>query len=552
MDKGLWFVTLPITAMAVWALAKGVPLLRTALHVDELAALPLATGGDVEIRQAGEVILSLRGSLGSRDFAKAFFDLRDSAGKPVPSSMIVARSLRTDLAGETTLAVRRFTIPAPGRYRLDARGIDPGLIAHNSRLILSIPAGSKAALYVIWVVLAALALLGSLVFSVLSFGQTAPAAVSVPAVGSASRTVIVDAVRRSLGIAGGASRLTVFHLRTAAGWAYFEGNEIVLVENRQWQETDLTVKALLQQAGGSWQVRALWSLPDNERLSLSTFERQVRELRNRAQIATEIFPASMMAADVKSPSGGPTNQVEIVQAPAKPMAAAGARVQDALIAAIKAADLAAAQAAVGRGADVRAAGPFQRTVLHEAAKTVNPQLIEWLLAQGADHHARDGDGRTPLHLANALSAAVLLRHGADVHLVDRQGNSALHLAAESDGQLCQQLVAAGVAVNGRNYAGLTALHFAVLRGKQPVAAALLKLGADVNAKTASEYLYKWSYIAWDVKGMEETVSAGATPVSLARQRHQKERWSAGRTYQELTEFLVGQGAVERKWWQLWD
>lgn len=229
--------------------------------------------------------------------------------------------------------------------------------------------------------------------------------------------------------------------------------------------------------------------------------------------------------------------------------AAEPSMQAALIEAIKADDLAAVQAAIGRGADLNSPGPFQRTPLHDAAKSAKVEMLEWMLAHGAKPDARDGDGRMPLHRANHVSAEVLLRHGADAHAIDRQGNTALHVAAERDGRMCRLLIKAGVPVNARNQSGLTPLHFAVLEGERKIVEALLELGADVNAKTGSDYSYKWSNIGWDVNGLEKTVATGTTPVSLARRLHKENRWTSGRVFSDLVEFLLSKGAIERKWWR---
>jgi hypothetical protein len=292
MDKTALFVTLPIMVLAALALAKGIPALRAALQTEELAVLPLASGGTVDCREPGDLVLSLRGALGSRDFAKASFALRDAAGTPAPSRLIAVRSARTGLNGETTRSVRRFTISAPGSYQLEVTGIDAGSGSAGSRLVLSRPGGTAMALPVLWVVSAAVVLLASLVFSaVVAFAQTAPAPITTPAAGSPARTAILDAIRGALAIpVTGESRFKVFHLRTAGAWAYFEGNEIIRVDGSEWQETDLTARVLLQQERGAWQVRALWSLPTNGLTSLQEFERRVTKLRERARIRGGIFP----------------------------------------------------------------------------------------------------------------------------------------------------------------------------------------------------------------------------------------------------------------------
>ena len=184
MNTTILSVTVPIMAIAALGLAVGVPSLRNALRTEELAILPLATGGTVDIREAGKLILSLRGSLGSRDFAKASFLLRDAAGNAAPSSLIALRSVRTRLNGETTLAAKRLTIAAPGRYLLEVAGVEPGSISSNSRIVLSRPGGATLAWRVAWVVVAALALLAGIAFSaVAAFAQSAPAEVFEPAAG---------------------------------------------------------------------------------------------------------------------------------------------------------------------------------------------------------------------------------------------------------------------------------------------------------------------------------------------------------------------------------
>lgn len=67
------------------------------------------------------------------------------------------------------------------------------------------------------------------------------------------------------------------------------------------------------------------------------------------------------------------------------------------------------------------------TPLHDAALTGNVDLVEVLIAHGADVDARDVQGHTPLHLAiqegHTKVAKVLIVNGADVNarLVDDAG-----------------------------------------------------------------------------------------------------------------------------------
>lgn len=218
--------------------------------------------------------------------------------------------------------------------------------------------------------------------------------------------------------------------------------------------------------------------------------------------------------------------------------------QGRLLQAIAARDPAAAEAALQSGADPNLAGPFNRTPLHEAARQ-SADIVELLIAHGVRLDALDGDGRTPLHLAYSDAARVLLAHKANFLVLDKNGNTALHTAAEESAITCKLLVATGLPVDARNNAGLTPLHFASLQAQQSAAECLLEHGADLNAKTLSDYPYKWSYVAWDVQGMEQLVPAGATPLSIALHGHEQTKWSSGR-FRSYVEFLRARGALETK------
>src|SRR6185436_20174040 len=72
----------------------------------------------------------------------------------------------------------------------------------------------------------------------------------------------------------------------------------------------------------------------------------------------------------------------------------------------------------------------------DAARQV--RMIEVLLKAGADLHARDKNGATPLHRAvrTRCAAAVksLLNAGGDVTLQNKPGSTAFHLAVQNTGR----------------------------------------------------------------------------------------------------------------------
>lgn len=546
-DRHILFITIPLLLMAAFALVKGVPKLVSALNVKAVADFALASGGTVEVVEAGELILSLRGRLGSTDFATASFVLKDVEGVAAPSSTILMRSSRTGMDGRTTLAVRRFAVPAPGRYQLEVAGIDAAKVSADSRLVLARPGGAPLIGLVLWVVMAAVTLLAGLIFSGIAvFAERGPM-VHTPAVGSPVHVGVINAVQAHMGVSmSNGHDFKVFHLKTDGEWSYFDGNEIVYMGDNEWQETDWTVRALLQFEGKVLRVRALWNLPDNDRFSLQEFDRQVAEFRANAHLPDALFPeTSSQAVDPAAAAQAKTARA----APRRPEPTPEMKLRTALFAATEAGNLDAVREAVAQGADPKAPGDFQRTPLHEAVRSVNVELVEWLLGQGADPNAVDGDGRTPLHRANLNHLATLLSHGSDLHRLDLQGNTALHIAAERDysAAMCKALVEAGIAVNARNHAGLTPLHFAVDAGNMLNLATLIDLGADVNARTTADYADPGFYAHWSIQGKPIT-PAGSTPISLAQLRHKENKWVSSR-HKEVAEFLLGKGAVERKWWQ---
>ncbi len=98
------------------------------------------------------------------------------------------------------------------------------------------------------------------------------------------------------------------------------------------------------------------------------------------------------------------------------------------------------------GLELEADGGFGNTPLMLAAGDGKAAAVRWLLARGADIHARDDDARTPLmHAVLAADAdmiQLLLEHGARLHERDFRGQGVISLALRVDRRDLEELLAA--------------------------------------------------------------------------------------------------------------
>jgi ankyrin repeat protein len=119
------------------------------------------------------------------------------------------------------------------------------------------------------------------------------------------------------------------------------------------------------------------------------------------------------------------------------------------------------------GADIVAKAPdTRRGVLHEAVRRRLPDLVAYLLSQGADSCDTDNSGRTPLfdaiEVGDTSSIRQLLQYGVDIEAVDtRTGRQALHEAAiNGNEEILLMIVNQLLKLDCRDNAGKTPLDYA--------------------------------------------------------------------------------------------
>ena len=177
---------------------------------------------------------------------------------------------------------------------------------------------------------------------------------------------------------------------------------------------------------------------------------------------------------------------------AAPGAAAAARRDAPLIAAVKAGDVDAVRSLiVGRGVDVNQAAPDGATALHWAVHRNDAALVDLLLAAGAGVSTANRYGVQPISLAaengDAGILEALLAAGADPNAALPGGETVLMTAARTgDAEAVRVLLVRGADPNLRDgFRGQTALMWAAARNNAGAVHALAELRADVRAKTGT-------------------------------------------------------------------
>jgi RNA polymerase sigma factor (sigma-70 family) len=136
-----------------------------------------------------------------------------------------------------------------------------------------------------------------------------------------------------------------------------------------------------------------------------------------------------------------------------------------------------------RGTHWKEEAIIDETPLHAAADYGEKELVNLLLANGAQINAKRSDGNTPLHLAaNVGSLTVvecLIRNGADVRVRNNWEGTPLHLAAQHENtDIATILLQNGADVHAGWH---RPLHTAAWHGHRAMAELMLRHGADVNA-----------------------------------------------------------------------
>ncbi|PAA93512.1 hypothetical protein BOX15_Mlig016313g1 [Macrostomum lignano] len=148
------------------------------------------------------------------------------------------------------------------------------------------------------------------------------------------------------------------------------------------------------------------------------------------------------------------------------------------------------QALLDHRADVNWSGDNGKTCLMLVAYKGKPEVLQWLLeSANASLHPRDRNGLSALHYAvdgeQLDNVRLLLDAGADLHAKDNAGCTPLLRCAQhrnnGNSALAVELLNRGALVDETDSSGQTALFYCVMNRHEKLAAVLLHHGADIRA-----------------------------------------------------------------------
>ncbi|KAJ6586047.1 ankyrin repeat-containing domain protein [Mycena capillaripes] len=220
------------------------------------------------------------------------------------------------------------------------------------------------------------------------------------------------------------------------------------------------------------------------------------------------------------------------------------------------------QKLLANGADINALGGTCGTALYAASTNGHKEVIRLLLENGADVNVGSNDYATALHGAaehgNEEVVRMLVTNGANVNAQDQLGGTALQSAsAFGHREIVQELLLNGADVNALGGEHRTALYAASRKGHTEVVRLLIENGADVNVRDHHASALHGAAERGD-RGNEEIVEMllanganvnaqdwrGRTALSVARSRDSMVRSRVRFSHSDVVELLLANGANE--------
>ena len=159
--NGLW-ISVPLFIISAALLGYLILSVIRVVRQAHLFSVPVIEQQEIELTEAGRVILCTQGPLLSFRFAKLDYELT-GGGIPIEGRTTWFHA-KTSGFSWVRMEVKTYRIPMPGRYLLRIKGLDPGSIADSKHQIVFMrPHLARSIGYVIGTVLTGLLSIGSIV-----------------------------------------------------------------------------------------------------------------------------------------------------------------------------------------------------------------------------------------------------------------------------------------------------------------------------------------------------------------------------------------------------
>jgi ankyrin repeat protein len=186
--------------------------------------------------------------------------------------------------------------------------------------------------------------------------------------------------------------------------------------------------------------------------------------------------------------------------------------------------------------------------LHEAASEGRIEIVQTLIATGANVNATDENGLTPLHEAategHTEVIQILITAGANVNAADEDGLTPLHEVANTGHtEIIQTLINAGANVNTPSNDAFTSLHYAASNGHHTTVRMLISLGSDINA-TDNDGITALHLAAGNghILTVQALITLNANVNAVVQYNRTPLHYAANSGHTEITQALINAGA----------
>lgn len=198
--------------------------------------------------------------------------------------------------------------------------------------------------------------------------------------------------------------------------------------------------------------------------------------------------------------------------------------------------------------DLDATDAQGRTPLYHAASRGKEEVINILVASGANKEIADKYGMRPLHVAakrgRFASVVALLAAKADVEAPGAQLNKPLHYAVEhtSGTEIIDRLLEAGADINATNLKLSTPLHAAIRFNRPSAQRLLMQRGADIEALSVRwETPVKYAVSHGKLDMLCNLIIAGADPEAVTSENKTALHSAAAHEDHKIVQVLLDAG-----------